>query len=343
VVRRKQGNSEKGLRHFKEEKTMFVKLDDEVVNILCCPLCKGTLEVAAQKSVCKDCGTEYHKRGVVQGNHKESVLDLRIHRPAYCIPPIVARWSDLQEEYKEYHRKRRSIDDLTVYLDEIDSVKEIYTEEFSIEGKALDVGGGQGRLRHFLKDEGVSLYVSVDPYPEVFQNMESQPNLLKAYPCLRKPCNFLSCYAENLPFKKNTFDWVHMRSVLDHFQDPYLALKEAYRVLKFNGTLLIGLTVRGGKSSLKSDNNHDNVSRSMSMISKVNRKFTYGGLTSLARGAVRRVMKKGKKNTADDHMFRWTYGDLIDLVRTTGFIVVKEHWQKPPFTMCIYLSAKKRS
>lgn len=318
-------------------------MNDDVGEILCCPLCKGTVEILREKSVCKDCRTEYCKRSVAQGRHKERVFDFRIHRPTYCIPTIMAKWADAQEEYKKYHSGWRSIDNLTVYLDEIDSVKEIYTEEYSIEGKVLDVGGGQGRLRHFLKNKDVPLYVSVDPYLEVFQDLESQPNLLKAYPCLREPCNFLSCYAENLPFNKNTFDWVHMRSVLDHFQDPYVALKEAYRVLKFNGTLLIGLTVRSGESSLKTDNNYNNASQSVSTISKVKRKFRQGGLTSLAKGVVKRVMKKGEKNIPDDHMFRWTEGDLIDLIRTTGFKVIKEHWQKPPFTMCIYLSVKKKS
>jgi ubiquinone/menaquinone biosynthesis C-methylase UbiE len=34
-----------------------------------------------------------------------------------------------------------------------------------------------------------------------------------------------------------------MRSVVDHFADPYLALKEAYRVLKPNGRLMIGLSI----------------------------------------------------------------------------------------------------
>jgi len=333
------------LRYFEEEKNMFVKLDDEVVDILCCPLCKGTLDVVAQKSVCKDCGTEYHKRGVVQGRRKEPVFDLRLHRPAYCIPPIVARWTDLQEEYKKYYRKGRSKDDLTVHLHEIASVKEVYTEEFSIEGKVLDVGGGEGRLRHFLKEEDVPLYVSVDPYLEVFQNLESQPNLLKAYPCLRTPCNFLSCHAENLPFNKNTFDWVHMRSVLDHFQDPYLALKEVYRVLRSNGTLLIGLAVRSREPSLETDDNHDNPSRAVSLISKVRRKFAQRDLTSLARSAVKRVMKevKTRMSRSNDHMFYWTYEDLIDLLHRSGFCVVKKHWQKPPLSMCIYLSAKKRS
>jgi len=142
---------------------------------------------------------------------------------------------------------------------------------------------------------------------------------------------------------KSTFDWVHMRSVLDHFQDPYLALKEAYRVLRFNGTLLIGLAVRGGKSLLKTDNSHDNVSQFVSIISRVKTKFRYVGLTSFVRRGVRKVIKKEEKNMPDDHMFCWIYGDLIDLIRTAGFRVIKEHWQKPPFTMCIYLSAKKRS
>ena len=69
---------------------------------------------------------------------------------------------------------------------------------------------------------------------------------MKAYPCLIEPCNFLLAQAERLPFKNNSFDWVHMRSVLDHLEDPYVALKEAYRVLEPGGSLLIGLTVSGG-------------------------------------------------------------------------------------------------
>ncbi len=321
---------------------MFIKLDDDVIDILRCPLCKGTINMIREKFVCKDCGTEYPKHSVVVGKHKEYVFDFRIQRPAYCIPDTVGKWIGVQEEYKKFHSKHKSIDDLNVYLDEIDSVKEIYNKEFTIKGKVLDVGGGQGRLRYFLEDKDVPLYVSIGPYLEVFQNLEYQLNLLKAYSCLCKPCNFLSGCAENLPFTKKSFDWVHMRSVLDYFCDPYLALKEAYRVLKIDGTLLIGLTVRGGQSSLKTDNNHDYDSQHISIVSKVKRKFRHEGSIGLARAVISRVVKKREKKITDDHIFRWTYKDLIDLVYTTGFNVVKEDWQKPPFTMCIYLSAKKR-
>ena len=324
---------------------MFVKLDDDVIDILCCPLCRGAVEMAKGRFVCKDCGTAYSECSIAQERDKEYVFDFRIHRPTYCIPTATAKWAEVQEGYKKRHRERRIMDNLTKYLDEINSVKEIYTEEFHIKGKVLDIGGAQGRLRHFLKDKDTSLYISVDPYPGLFQDLRSQPNLLKAYPCLHRSCNFLSCYAENLPFAKNTFDWVHMRSVLDHFQDPYLALKEAYRVLKSSGTLLIGTAVREGKSPLKYNNGKRISPRSSPLIFKINNKIRREGLKGLARAMVVRMKKLakrfGKQKQTDDHMFHWDYKDLIDLLHATSFDVVKEHWQKPPFTKCIYLSAKK--
>jgi len=128
-----------------------------------------------------------------------------------------------------------------------------------------------------------------------------------------------------------------MRSVLDHVQDPYLALKEAYRMLKADGTLLIGLTVRGGKSSLKIDNGRS--VGSWSSLIGVNKTVRRAGLKGLVRAVVARIRRTEKR--ADGHVFRWNYEDLIDLLHITGFDIVKEHWQKPPFTMCIYLSATK--
>ena len=324
---------------------MYVALDREITDILCCPLCKGRLDLRDREFVCQDCATSYPRRRVAQGEAKEEVLDFRIDRPSYCVPGGLDRWSGVQKEYEAYHRRQRSRDNLKRYLDEIDSVQEIYTEEFRIEGRVLDVGGHQGRLRHFLSEDDVPLYISVDPYLEVFQNIVFQPNLFKAYPCLSKPCNFLACHAENLPFVARTFDWVHMRSVLDHFQDPYLALKEAYRVLKAGGSLLIGLTVRGGKSPLRTDNGLSVGSRSFPPIFRIAARIRREGFKGLTRGVLARVRRTGTsaeyQKTVDDHMFRWNYEDLVNLLDITSFEIVKEHWQKLPFTMCVYMSAVK--
>lgn len=295
--------------------------------------------------VCQDCATSYPRRQVAQEEAKEEVFDFRIHRPSYCVPSGSDRWSNVQKEYEAYHARHRSRDNLKRYLEEIDSVKEIYTEEFHIKGRVLDVGGHQGRLRHFLSEEHVPLYVSVDPYLEVFQHIVFQPNLLKAYPSLAKPCNFLACHGENLPFVETTFDWVHMRSVLDHFQDPYLALKEAYRVLKAGGSLLIGLTVGGGKSPLRIDNGVSVGSRSFPSIFRISAKNWREGFRALTKAVLARVRRTVRspeyQKTVDNHMFRWSYEDLVNLLDITSFNIVKEHWQKPPFTMCVYLWALK--
>jgi len=65
---------------------------------------------------------------------------------------------------------------------------------------------------------------------------------------LTKDCNFISGTAEFLPVATQSFEWVHMRSMLDHVQIPDLALMEARRALKENGRLLVGMLVEGGKS-----------------------------------------------------------------------------------------------
>ena len=44
--------------------------------------------------------------------------------------------------------------------------------------------------------------------------------------------NFIVAFAEFLPIKNSVFDFVHMRSMLDHVQVPDLVILEAHRVLK---------------------------------------------------------------------------------------------------------------
>lgn len=49
----------------------------------------------------------------------------------------------------------------------------------------------------------------------------------------------LSCSAEALPFKDNTFDTVLMLACLNHFDNKDFAVKEAYRVLKPRGRIVL--------------------------------------------------------------------------------------------------------
>lgn len=304
---------------------MFTKLDDEVVSVLACPLCKGDLERGDEKFSCRGCGLTFAKKSVVgDRGGTEGVFDFRIHRPAYCTPAGHRSWTDGQCEYERWSEAKRSVDSEREYLDEIESVREVYTDQYHIEGRVLDVGGHQGRLRHFLRDD-TSLYVSIDPYIGVFEAIDRQPNLMRAYPCLGEPCNFLAAHAEHLPFKAHSFDWIHMRSVVDHFADPYLALREAFRCCRPGGRLLIGLALLekrgcGGSAGRRL------WTRALEKIRKD------GG-----RGLAKALLSKIAFSDQDHHTFRLSHDNLRDLLVRTGWSICKEHWQKAPFDYCIYM------
>ena len=327
---------------------MYMKLDEEVERLLCCSLCKSDLVRYADCFICEACGLRFPGRAVeTEAKSSELVFDFRILHPPYCVPEGLLAWNDAQSEFEQYHERSVKRDSLQEYLSEIDSVREIYTVEYHIEGKVLDVGGHQGRLRHYL-GTSVSLYVSTDPYAHVFSNLDIQPNLLRAYPSLSEPCNFLSASAEYLPFRSGSFDWIHMRSVVDHFADPYLAFLEAYRCAKVGGKLLVGLAILEKKLELDTrlaGNLGHRAPRRASLPRRVAQKLKQDGLLGLVQAISKKWCSLGtldrRAHHVDDHMFRLTHGTLMDLFAKTGWDVVNEHWQKPPFEFCIYACGQK--
>ena len=316
---------------------MYLKLDKEVERLLCCSLCKSDLVRYTDNFICKSCGLRFPSRVVkTDETNEELVFDFRILHPAYCVPEGLESWGDAQSEYEQYHERHLMRDSLQEHLDEIDQVREIYTVEYNIKGKVLDVGGHQGRLRHYLGTD-VSLYVSADPYINIFSGIKLQPNLLRAYPSLSEPCNFISAHAEYLPFKSGSFDWIHMRSVVDHFADPYLAFLEAYRCSKVGGRLLVGLSILEKWELDK---------KRVSLPIRVAKKLKRDGFLALFRTISKRFRHWSTPGRAahhtDDHMFCLTHSTLVDLYVKTGWHIVKEHWQKPPFQFCIYACGQKR-
>jgi SAM-dependent methyltransferase len=278
---------------------MYMQLDSETERLLCCPLCKCELAKSTRCFTCIACGTAFPMRTIqTSKNQTEDVYDFRIRYPEYCVPPGLSAWAESQHAFERYVKGYVSQDSYERYLSGVDAVREIYQQEFHLAGRILDVGGHQGWLRHYLGPD-TGLFVSVDPYIDIFAGMDQQPNLLRAYPCLRSPCNFLAAYAEHLPFKSNVFDWIHMRSVVDHFADPFLAFLEAARCCKAGGMVLVGL-------------------------------------------AIVEKLPPAASPPKDDHLFRLTQANLKDLLGRTNWRVCKEHWVKPPYQYCLYLSAQKR-
>lgn len=261
--------------------------------------------------------------------------DFSIHNPQCCLSPQVRKWKGIQAGFESLSFRLRHENELSFYEKQIDSVKEIYQEEFNISGTILDVGGEQGSLKHFVDmDAPATNYCCIDPFVKLFEQDGPLPsNYVLAYPCLREPLNFVGGIAERLPFKSKTFDYVHMRSVLDHLHDPYMAMREVYRVLKPNGKLLIGLSVTGGESSLGD----------RGKISRLRKKLRDQGLCKTAKRVIVESLKLLSRHKGEtDHMFYWSYDGLVDLVGATGLTIEKVHWQKRPYDHCVYMLSQKK-
>lgn len=239
------------------------------------------------------------------------VCDLRLlSRTSGALAEI---WRHGQEEYEEWACHLSDADARQDYTSEREGVREVY-EAVPIIGRCLDVGGHQGRLREFLTPD--QEYVSLDPYVEVFLKLESQPNLLAAFPRLHEPVNFIHALAEHLPFQRESFDTVHMRSVIDHFLDPELALCEARRVLRPGGQLVVGLYVEGGRTGRSS-------------------------MSRQVKDVVKGVLSIFVEKYRDHHVWHPTYAELVSQIELCGFKVQKTHWQKSCESVC-YIKAVPR-
>lgn len=85
---------------------------------------------------------------------------------------------------------------------------------FILPGETLEIGGGTGNLKHYLTN-----VTSTD--------------------IVKTPWLDLSCDAQALPFAKNSFDTLVAMDVLHHIENPIRFFKEAERVLKPGGRIVL--------------------------------------------------------------------------------------------------------
>jgi len=111
-------------------------------------------------------------------------------------------------------------DNRLVYQSEIQALQTLASPH----GRGLEIGVGTGRFAAPLRI-GVGL----------------EPALAMAAIARERGIQVIRAVAEALPFTRDSFDLVAMVTTLCFFQDPFLALSEATRVLTSPGQLLIGM------------------------------------------------------------------------------------------------------
>lgn len=267
-------------------------LDDFVLSVIADPITKMPIKIA-------DCPFLH------------GLIDLRVYLKN---SPGFDLWMNGQDEYEQILKSGGAIEENSIagYRDEIEYDRVIY-KHFGLFGNVLDVGGGVGTIREFL-DPTVN-YLSVDPYIYGFREISEAK--IEAYQCLKEDCNFIAGMSEFLPITSSSFDWVHMRSMLDHVQIPDLALIEARRVLKENGRLLVGMLVEGGRSGRKT-------------------------LLEIFTEFVKMVLSPFLKRFRDHHVWHPTYSGLVKLLDDNGFEVVRKFWQPKWNDKVVYIEAHKR-
>lgn len=222
-------------------------------------------------------------------------------------------WSVGQDVFETWETDGEGYkNDVEAYKKETSYDKPIY-DYFKITGDVLDIGGLTGTLREFLPKD--IHFISIDPF--IAAPYQIPKAKIEAYKCISERLNFVGGLAEFLPFQAESFDYVHMRSMLDHVQVPDLALMEACRVLKPKGLLLVGMSVAGGKSGKRPP-------------------------IRLLKDSVLELFELvGIEKYKDFHSWHPTYKNLVKLITDNGFKVIDSYWQPYWKDQVVYVLAQK--
>jgi SAM-dependent methyltransferase len=246
------------------------------------PISKKTFVTDDSDGFLAPCGFRY--------TYKNGVPDFRVQLGAGG-----KMWGQGQQNFTQWFNSYLEWGEASdgFYPAEQQSDKRVY-DKIPLEGRVLDVGGQLGHIRKYMTSH--QEYCSIDPFVGVHLLASNRKNLFANYP-LELPLNFLGGFAEFLPISDESFDTVNMRSCIDHFFNPEIALMEAFRVTRKGGRLIIGLKIES--HTLKSS------------------------LLDIAKGIAGTFLPRYK----DHHMWHPSYSDLMALCSGCGFDLEKEYWQ----------------
>lgn len=129
--------------------------------------------------------------------------------------PKIQPFEKYFQEYEDWFLKNNYI-----YQSELNAIKEFISPNKS----GIEIGVGTGKFAFPL-----GIRTGVEPSPKMAEIARN------------RGMKVIEAVAENLPFEDKKFDFVLMVTAVCFFDDVQQAFKEAYRVLKPDGFIVVGL------------------------------------------------------------------------------------------------------
>lgn len=228
------------------------------------------------------------------------------------------KWVKLNKKFLNYHKSLTSYAllrnlPLTHYVG-------LQTNLAHVKGKVIvDVGAGTGQSQcSFFRYPEENTYFLVDPNVRLLHDQ-----FIRIYPqLLETKINHILSHAEKMPFKDNSVDIVMSLASIDHFADYKAFIKEAHRILKKEGKLLIF--------------SHLDVPLGGRILTKL--KTLKISIPVLLEVFARKLYQISKRVSVDDHTLHFHNSKpMEDTMKEVGFDIDK----KEEFMRYFYLLGKK--
>jgi len=197
---------------------------DWLERALACPACRESLAVSPAALTCTTCGRTFPQTD-------DDSVNL-MHRPATADAAWASRQRWMEQEYDTLLNDGNHPS--VAFENDYGHLARLLT---SYRGLVADVGGGAGVTRHWLPAD--SDYVLIEP-----SRMWRDPRWRRhaaSFPCLARPTVLVRAFAEALPLASGRFDAVLLLWSLNHVCDAAQSLREARRVLRHGGRMLVVL------------------------------------------------------------------------------------------------------
>lgn len=196
-----------------------MRLSIDLLELLACPECRGSLEEGEATLHCDACDKTYD---IVDGIPQLLPAALAGGEPA---DPAWQTWAAALDRLLLWRRRTWTGDERAASLQQmVQNIQAEFVRHCRISearGVVLDIGCGSARIAAALP--AGCRYVGVDPLP---LSTAGNPPMVRGV-------------GERLPFREKTFDLVLVLETLDHCQSAPVLLAEILRVLKPDGVLCV--------------------------------------------------------------------------------------------------------